>query len=211
MRHLIAILIGVMIGGAIAAKGAFDSKSSRTAQPATQPANPPTQQELAEQATQQKADRHDLTVEDEVNVMHRAAIRGDRPAVARAQARLERLAKTDPTPPHTSTEKDPFARAAEELPLKRAPLFVLQVRTTDGSHRMSVGVDRDAFCLMTPAARLAAVDGAYKPFQRRLRSAGVRDLRFVVVALTQREPTAKQQLAIAERATVRLTARGRAC
>ena len=64
---------------------------------------------------------------------------------------------------------------------------------------------------MTPAARLAAVRGAYEPFERQLRRAGVRDLRFVVVVLTQREPTAKQQLAVAERGTARLTARGRAC
>ena len=211
VRLVTAILIGVMIGGVIAAAGGFGSKSSPSARPATQPASPPTQRQLAEQATAQQAARHDVAVQSEVNLMRRAAIRGDRGAVARAQATLERLAQTDPTPRRTSTEQDPFVRAVDDFAFKRAPLFVLQVRTTDASHRISAGVDRDAFCLMTPAARLAAVDGAYKPLEARLRRAGVRDLRFVVVALTQREPTAKQQLAIAERGIVRLTARGRAC
>ncbi len=143
--------------------------------------------------------------------MQRAAIRADRAALARSQRNLERLAETDPTPAKRSTAGDPFRRAIDEFAFKRAPLFVLQVRTTGGNHRISAGVDRSAFCLMTPAARAAAVRAAYDPLDRRLRTDGVGDLRFVVVALTQREPTAKQELAIAASGSVRLTTRGRTC
>jgi hypothetical protein len=202
-RHVIAILVGCAIGGVIAAV-VFGSDSP----PAATRAHPAGAQALA---AEQAADRHDRAVTHEVTAMHRAAIRGDRAALAGAERNLERLAETDPTPAERSTAQDPFRRAIDELGFKRAPLFVLQVRTTDGSHRISAGVDRYAFCLTTPAAREAAVRGLYDPLDKRLRADGVTDLRFVVVALTQREPTAKQELAIASRGAVRLTARGRTC
>ena len=176
--------------------------------PAVKQADPPTAQQ---QADEQAADRHDRAVTRAVTAMRRAAERGDRTALADAKRNLEQLAETDPTPPRTSTEKDPFRRAIDEFEVKRAPLFALQTRTTEGSHRVTVGVDRDAFCLITPAARLTAVRGAYNALDRRLRSDGVDDLQLVVVVLTQREPTAKHELAIGRRGTVHLTARGLAC
>ena len=206
-RHVVAILVGCAIGGVIAAV-VFDSDSPPAAPPAAKQAEPPTAQQLADERA---ADRHDRAVTREVAAMQRAALRADRSALARAQRNLERLAETDPKPAKRSTARDPFQRAIEEFDFKRAPLFVLQVRTTDGSHRMTAGVDRPAFCLMTPAAREAAVRAAYDPLDRRLRTDGVSDLRFVVVALTQREPTAKQELAVAASGTVRLTTRGRTC
>lgn len=202
-RHVVAILVGCLIGAVIAAV-VFGSDSP----PAPKQAGPTAAQQLADE---QAADRHDRDVARAVTAMQRAAIRGDRAALARAQSNLERLAETDPTPAKRSTASDPFQRAIEEFAFKRAPLFVLQVRTTDGSHRITAGVDRSAFCLMTPVARQAAVRGAYDPLDRRLRTDGVGNLRFVVVALTQREPTAKQELAIAASGTVRLTTRGRTC
>lgn len=205
-RHVMAILVGCVIGGLIAAI-VFGSDSPTAPPPAAKQADPPTAQEFADEAV----DRHDRAVSREVTAMQRAAIRADRAALARSQRNLERLAETDPTPAERSTAKDPFRRAIDEFAFKRAPLFVLQLRSTDGSHRITAGVDHHAFCLMTPAAREAAVRGVYQPFDRRLRRDGVSDLRFVVVALTQREPTAKQALAIAENETVRLTTRGRTC
>ena len=203
-RHVIAILVGCVIGGVIAVI-VLDPKPSP--RPAVKQADPPTAQQLADE---QAADRHDRAVTRAETAMHRAAVRGDRTALADAKRNLEQLAQTDPTPPRTSTEKDPFRRAIDEFAFKRAPLFALQTRTTDGSHRVTVGVDRDAFCLITPAARLTAVRGAYNALERRLRSDGVSDLEFVVVVLTQREPTAKQELAIGQRGSVHLTPRGRA-
>jgi hypothetical protein len=203
-RHVIAVLTGCVIGGLIAAV-VFAAKPS----PAPPPA--PKQRTAKELAAQAAASRQERAVASELSTMHRAAVRGDRAALAQSQRTLERLAQTDPRPARTSTETDPFARALEAFAFKRAPLFVQQIRSTDASHRMTAGVDRAAFCLLTPGARQAAVRGAYEPLVRRLRGDGIRDLKFVVVALTQREPTAKQELAIAERGTVKLTARGRAC
>ena len=204
-RRVIAILVGCVIGGVIAVI-VLDPKP--TPGLAVKQADLPSGQELADE---QATDRHDRAVTRAVTAMHRAAMRGDRAALADAQRTLEQLARTEPTPPRTSTEKDPLRRAIDDFAFKRAPLFALQIRTTDGSHRVTVGVDRDAFCLITPAARLTAVRGAYTALERQLRSDGVSDLVFVVVVLTQREPTAKQELAIGQRGSVRLTPRGRSC
>lgn len=162
-------------------------------------------------AEQSTAERQDSLVDDALRAMHQAAVAGDRPGVDRAWQQLEQLARSDPAPKAPSTAADPYERAMDDFAFKRAPLYVQQISTTDGSHRVYAGVDRAAFCLLTTDARLAAVRGAYAPLDRRLRSAGVDDLQFVVVPLTRQEATLDRAFAVGRRATIRLTARGRRC
>jgi len=182
---------------AVAASGCGSDPSAPT-----QPAPPP---------GRQAADARDNAVERQITEMHRAARAGDISAVGRAQRELERLAATDPGPATKSSASDPFTRVVEEFAFKRAPLFVQQISTTESSHRLYAGVDRAAFCLLTPDARQAAVDGALEPIDRRLRAEGISDLQFVVVALTRTAATMDRALAIGRRGSVRLTQRGRAC
>ncbi len=157
------------------------------------------------------AERHDSLVDDALRAMHHAAVAGDRLGVDRAQQQLQHLARSDPAPTTPSTAGDPYERAMDDFAFKRAPLYVQQISTTAGSHRVYVGVDRAAFCLWTAEARVAAVRGVYAPLDRRLRAAGVSDLQFVVVALTRTEATLEGALAVGRRETIRLTARGRRC
>jgi len=195
VRRVIAIMAVASISVGASACGSQPAAPERPALP----------------AGQQAADDHDNAIERELAAMKRAANNRDPSAVGVAQRELERLAATDPTPAKASAAKDPFVRVFEEFGFKRAPLYVQQISTTDGSHTVYAGVDRASFCLLTADARQAAVEGAYKPIDRRLRAAGVRDLRFVVVVLTQTTATSDQALAIGEHAGVRLTSRGRRC
>ena len=156
-------------------------------------------------------ERHDSLVDDALRAMRQAALAGDRLGVDRAQQQLEQLAQTDPAPKTPSTARDPYERAMDDFAFKRAPLYVQQISTTAGSHRVYVGVDRAAFCLLTSTARLAAIRGVYAPLDRRLRSAGVSDLEFVVVPLTRTAATIERALAVGRSGAIRLTARGRKC
>lgn len=122
---------------------------------------------------------------------------------------LEQLAHTAPV--KKSSAHDPFQRMLDEFQFKRAPLFVRQVTSTAGGHRIYVGVDRAAFCLLAPDGRVAAVTGVYGPADRRLRAAGVTDLQFVVVPPSLKAASYASALAIGRRGAVRLTRRGQHC
>lgn len=165
----------------------------------------------SDEPNQQAEEQHDVLVERQLEAMHSAAVRGDRSATARAQQELERLARSAPTQQPSSSADDPFQRMLDEFAFKRAPLFAQQVTSAEGSRRLYVGVDRAAFCLLTPDARRTAVERAYQPVDERLRADGIDDLQFVVVPLTQSRPTQAQGLAIGEDRAVRLTRRGRGC
>lgn len=183
-----------------AASGCADST------PAPAPREP-----AAQQAARQAEEQREVLVERQVEAMRDAAVRGDRTATARAQQELERLARSAPAQQPGSPADDPFERMLEEFAFKRAPLFAQQITSAEGSRRLYVGVDRAAFCLLTPAARRTAVEGAYRPVDARLRADGIDDLQFVVVPLIQTRPTQAQALAIGENRAVRLTRRGRGC
>lgn len=157
---------------------------------------------------QQAIARHDLAVDSALSTMHNAAVKGDRGGVAAAQRELEQLAQTDPTPAGTSTDTDPFRRVIDEIAFKRAPLFIQQIATSDGSHRVYAGVDRGAFCLLTPASRRAAVADVYLPIERRMRARRITDWQLVVVRLTSTAPTATDALAIGRRRDIRLAKGG---
>jgi hypothetical protein len=161
--------------------------------------------------SRESEEAHDNAVEAELDAMQSAARRGDRPGVGRAQRELERLHAADPSAPKKSAADDPFERAFDEFPFKRAPLFVQQITQTQGSHRVFAGIDRTTFCLLTIEARIAAVEGAYGPIERRLRADRIDDLEFVVVPQRQTAPTIDDALAIGRDGSARLTRDGRGC
>lgn len=161
--------------------------------------------------SREAVDRHDTAIDRQLETMRRAAASGDRAAVARAQSTLERLAQTHPAAARTSSARDPFERMLEDFPFKRPPLVAQQVTTTRGDRRVFAGVDRAAFCLLTPAARREAVEAVHRPADARLRTDGITDFELVVVALTRSVATLDQALAIGRGNSVRLTSRGRSC
>ncbi len=160
---------------------------------------------------QEAVDRRDREVERALTAMRAAALRNDRAAVERQQQELERLARSDPEAKAKSSARDPFERVLDDFEFKRAPLFVQQIMSSPGNHRVFVGVDRPTYCLLAPEARRSVVEQVYGPAERKLRAAGVTDLEFVVVPVTGRVATFKQALAVGRMGTVRLTQRGRAC
>lgn len=72
-------------------------------------------------------------------------------------------------------------------------------------------VDRAAFCLMTTTAQCDAIEAVYRPAERTLLAARVRDFQFILVELTQRAPDHAKALAVAERGQLRLTTRAKRC
>jgi hypothetical protein len=163
----------------------------------------------AERRRQQVAEDADVAIDDGLIAMREAARRKDLAGVRRAQREIERAAGSRPS--RASAAKDPFERELEQFAYKRAPLFVQQTTQTQDSHVVFAGVDRATFCLQSPAARLAAVNGTYRPVDRRLRAAGVKDFEFVVVSLSQTASTIGDALAIGRGGQARLTRRGRSC
>jgi len=156
--------------------------------------------------------RHDAAVDRQLRAMSRAARRGDSSGVAAAQRELDRLAHSDPAgPPRPSTARDSFQRVLDDFRFKHGPLYVQQVESFKGAHRIFVAVDRDAFCLLTPAARRQAAAAVYGPADRRLRRSGVDDFKFILVPLTARLARREQALAIGDRGRLRLTRRDRGC
>lgn len=160
---------------------------------------------------QQERERRDRAVERALAAMRAAALQGDRTAVVRQQQQLERLARTDPRSATTSSARDPFQRLLDDFEFKRAPLFVQQITSSPGSHRVYVGVDRATYCLLAQDARQSVVEEVYGPAEREQRVAGVTDLEFVVVPVTGRVATFEQALAVGRRGSVRLTQGGRTC
>lgn len=187
----------------IGAIGGVSGGCSDSTAPSKRPERPP------QSAGQLAQERRDESVDHAIGSMHAAALKHDRGAVSKAQDELERLARMGPV--KTSSAHDPFRRMLDEFAFKRAPLFVLQVTSSRDDHLIYVGVDRAAFCLLTPDARKAAVRDVYRPADRRLRRAGVSDLEFVVVPVTQKAATYVSALAVGRRGSVRLTRRGQAC
>lgn len=141
----------------------------------------------------------------------RAALAGDRQAVAATERRLDRLARRQPARMTGATGRGPFGRMLDAFRFKQAPLFVLQNQTTGGSHVLFSRVDRAAFCLQTPAARLAAVRRTYAPLDRGLRRHRVRDFVWYVVPIGTRAATPRGALAIGRGGRAALTTAGRTC
>lgn len=159
----------------------------------------------------QDVERRDEAIEGALAAMRAAALRGDRGAVTRHQEELERLADSDPQAGARSSSADPFERMLDEFEFKRAPLFVQQITSSPDSHRVYLGVGRPTYCLLAPDARRAVVEEVYSPADEALRAAGVTDLEFVVVPMTERAARLEQALATGRRGVVRLPQRGRAC
>jgi uncharacterized protein YjeT (DUF2065 family) len=160
---------------------------------------------------QKEGERRDLAVEQVLAEMQAAARRGDRATVAGQQRELERLARGAPKSTTTSSARDPFQRLLDDFEFKRAPLFAQQITSAPDRHRLYVGVDGPTYCLLAPDARRSVVEQVYEPADRTLRAAGVTDLEFVLVALTERAARLEQALAIGRDGALRLTQRGRAC
>lgn len=160
------------------------------------------------------ADKRDDDTQRANDELARAARAKDRAGVARAQRRLDELARTDPTPASGAPgppSADDYRGALDGLAFKQGPLYVQQITTSDSDHVAFVSVIVDQFCLATIAARTQAANAVYAPLDARLRKAGVTDFAFLVVPVTQTAPTRGQALAIGRHGRLRLTKRGRTC
>lgn len=106
----------------------------------------------------------------------------------------------------------PFDRLIARLPIRRAPLYVEQYITTQGSHTLYTAVAKQRFCGMSAQQRVAAVKAFYRAASNAFRSAGIND--FVQIVTPQAATTEKlPALAVAKGGSVSLTklggARGR--
>ena len=94
---------------------------------------------------------------------------------------------------------------------KVAPLYVQQIESEESAHRLHVRVNRDAFCLMTPEARLSAAKAVYGPAEATLERAGSDDFRFILEPLGAEAASRRNALAIGSGGKLRLTRAGQDC
>jgi len=136
---------------------------------------------------------------------------GDRGGVARAERELDRLAEAEQEIETDSPgSEDPYMRVVLGLGFKQAPLYVQQ-SISSSDHRLFVRVNEDAFCLMGVDERWDAAAAVYGPADEQLRRDGVRDFEFILVPLTDTDPTEDEALALGRNGRLRLTAKGRDC
>lgn len=157
-------------------------------------------------------EQRDASVERQLAARDDAAAAGDRAGVTRAERELDRLAAEEPRD-HSGKPKpkDPYDRMTSDFRFKQAPLYVQQIESSSSDHQLFVRVNEDAFCLLTDAARQAAVAAVYDPADRLLRRGGVDDFEFILVPLTLEDADAKAALAVGKRGRVQLTHAGREC
>ena len=163
----------------------------------------------AEDEDLRESERRDAEIERHIVERERAAAAGDRDAVARAERELDRLAEED-TETDRPSDDDPYTRVVLGFPFKQAPLYVQQTESSS-DHRLFVRVNQDAFCLAKPNDRLKAAAAVYAPADRQLRRDGVRDFEFILVPMTDSNPTEDDALAVGVNAQLRLTPKGRDC
>jgi len=149
------------------------------------------------------AARSDRLIDQSLTRRRRAAAAGDRAAVAREEATLDQLTARNSGAPRRGAS-DPFVRMLDAFRFKTGPLYVQQITSSDGSHRLYVSVDKNAFCLRPPAARREAVEAVYLPADRKLRAVGVTDFDFVLIALATTAPSIERALARGRRGRVEL-------
>ena len=152
----------------------------------------------------------DTAIERRLDERAKAAAAGDRAGVSRAERELDRLAAQTQNG-STARSKDPYLRLVTGFRFKTAPLYVQQIEYSSSDHQLFVRVNRDAFCLLTQAARIDAVEKVYGPADRALREADVRDFEFLLVPLSDRVSSEKDALAIGAATRVRLTRAGSDC
>jgi hypothetical protein len=117
-----------------------------------------------------------------------------------------------PAPPLMGpSPNDPFLRVDQSIRLRQAPLYVEQLISEIGRHRYFVGVNRAAFCKLTPEARERAVATVYHPVENILHGEGIYDVVFLFTPTTTGAPKVGDALAVGDRDGVRLTPAGRAC
>jgi len=188
-------------------RGQADARRERAADAAE--ARKERRQKLAES----RLDAMDDAIERANRDLLQAAKAGRRRDVARAEAALAQATRrrdaADKSPAHLP--RDPFERELDGFPIKESPLFVQQVTSSDGDHKLFVSVSRPLLCLQSPADRPRRVHETYDPVERRLRGAGIEDFEMIVTPLTLQAPTLSDALVVASGDTVVLTSRGRAC
>lgn len=201
-----------------ASTGVPGTPIARSTPPSTAPtpdeqADAPFADEKAEnhQRPTSPADKVDESIEDTLEQRARAAQDGDRAAVARAQRRLDSLATQRASRPASPPAKDLFERVIQTFSFKTAPLYVQQITSADGGHRLFVSVNKQAFCLQRAEARRRAVETVYTPIDKKLRAAGVRDLDFVLVPLSETQPEVRRALARGRGGRVEMTRGRRGC
>lgn len=107
-------------------------------------------------------------------------------------------------------KQTPFDKLVDRLPIRRAPLYVEQTITTEGSHTVYTAVAKRRFiCSMSARQRLAAVKAYYRDARDVFRSGGVKDFVQVVTPQSDRADNLPA-LAVAKAGSVSLTPRGRA-
>lgn len=143
----------------------------------------------------------------------RAAHAKDRRAVARAQRKLDELARTDTTT-GSPAALSVYQQALGAFKFKQAPLYAQQLLSSDvnDDHRAYAGVMEDLFCLSSTKTREGAATAVYAPLEQRMRKAGITDFALIIVAVAQRaNPQESQALAIGRHGQLRLTKRGQTC
>jgi hypothetical protein len=156
-------------------------------------------------------ERLDESIERTLERRKRAAAAGDRAAVAQAESRLDELAERLPEPNTGPPPSDPFERLLEAFEFKTAPLYVETITSTEDSPRLFVSVDKNAFCLKTPAVRRRAVEAVYLSADKLLRARGVNDFDFVLVPTATAAPTTRMALARGHSGRLRMIAAPRGC
>jgi hypothetical protein len=203
---LTALTVSVLLWSACGSDRSADSPSTPSREGT--PADGPTQGETAPSASEERVDD---SIERTLEQRRRAAAAGDRAAVARAESRLDEWAERRPEGDTGPPVADPFERMLETFEFKTAPLYVETITSTEDSHRLFVSVDKNAFCLKTPAARRRAVEVVYLRADEMLRAQDVRDFDFILVPLTATAPTTRLALARGRSGRVRMIAGPRGC
>jgi hypothetical protein len=203
---LTLLTVSVLLWSACGSDRSADSPSTPSREGT--PADGAKEDETAPSASEERVDE---SIERSLEQRRRAAAAGDRAAVARAEDRLVEWAERRPEGDTGPPVADPFERMLEAFEFKTAPLYVETITSSDDSHRLFVSVDKNAFCLMTPAARRRAVEAVYLRADRMLRSEGVDDFAFILVPLTSRAPATRLALARGRGGRVRMIAGPRGC
>ena len=209
---VLTVGVGAFVGVQIGHKRAAD-RDRAAAERARASARAEARAEKRELRQEKSSEALDNDVEAANRELIRAARAGQRGAVARAEARLTQASRRSDAAQESNQRppKQPYARELDRFPVKRAPLFVQQITSSDEDHVLFVAVARPWFCLKSASDRIRRVHATYAPIDRRLRTAGIEDFRMVVTPITLQAPSRSNALAIASAGRVTLSTRGRAC